>query len=169
MSYQFSSEFVFVAIIAIVVVRRLYLSVNGARFSVGRVFRLPVIYIVLTVSFVAFSYLKSFFFYTIAGCVVAFFALLLLGLRYSSDMEFFDRGGELYYKRKPYIMIIWLVALLSRVVLEVVASNFMFAIITVDVLMAASTGLITGEAVNTYRAHERHVNGKTKAEKKTRK
>ncbi len=143
---------------AVIVVRRLYLSINGVRFSAVRVFRLPAIYIIMTIAFVAFSYLKSFFFYTIAGCAAAFLVLLLAGLRYSSDTEFFEKGGGLYYKRKPYIMIIWLVALLSRAGLEVAASNFIFAIITVDILMAASTGLITGEAVNTYRAHERHVN-----------
>ncbi|MCL4397285.1 hypothetical protein M1494_03000 [Candidatus Parvarchaeota archaeon] len=89
--------------------------------------------------------------------IALFFILFVVGLAYSKDMEFFEKGEKLYYKRKPYIMIIWMVTFLVRVVLEIEASNLIYAIYTVNVLMALSTGLITGEAINTYKSHKNYI------------
>ncbi len=161
-----AEDYIIIFVIVLIVARRLYSGVNGTKFSLFRVFRLPVLYIALTVILILTSAVTKFFYYMLSVSIALFFILFVVGLIYSKDMEFFEKEEKLYYKRKPYIMIIWMVTFLARIILEIAASNLIYAIYTVNVLMALSTGLITGEAINTYKSHKNYIEGIKKSKVK---
>jgi len=136
---------IFLAIIAIIVARRIARGIYGRRYSTGRVLFLPVFYVLLTLVFVIFLNLgDTDIYYTLllipAGAVV--------GLRIGGGISFFMKNGEVYYRRSPAILIIWLASYVSRILLEVLYPTNRTIAFAVDVVLALTAGLIIGEAVH---------------------
>lgn len=136
---------IFLAIIAIIVARRIVRGVYGRRYSTGRVLFLPVFYVLLTLAFVIFLNI---------GDTEIYYTLLLipagalLGLRIGGGISFFTKNGEVYYKRSPIILVIWLVSYVSRIILEFLYPTNRTIILAVDIVLALTAGLIIGEAVH---------------------
>jgi hypothetical protein len=136
---------IFLAIIAIIVARRIARGIYGRRYSTGRVLFLPVFYVLLTLVFVIFLNL---------GDTDIYYTLLLIpagavmGLRIGGGISFFMKNGEVYYRRSPVILIIWLASYVSRILLEVLYPTNRTIAFAVDVVLALTAGLIIGEAVH---------------------
>ncbi len=145
---SFETLVIFLAIIAIIVARRIIRGIYGRRYSTGRVMFLPVFYVLLTLAFVLFLNL---------GDTEIYYTLLLIpagalmGLRIGGGISFFMRNGEVYYRRSPIILIIWLASYVSRILLEILYPTNRTIVFAVDVALALTAGLIIGEAIHIIR------------------
>ncbi len=136
---------IFLAIIALIVVRRIIRGIYGRRYSTGRVLFLPVFYIVLTLAFVLFLDSGNQYFYYILLLIPAG---LVAGLRVGGGASFFLKNGEVYYKRSPYIMVFWLVSYIARLILLFLYPTNLEIAFAVDAVLAITAGLIVGEAIH---------------------
>ena len=142
---SFYSYLFLLVIIAFIAVRRVSRGVNGAQFKKSRVLRGPVLYSLLSIIFI---FVLSPFNYDIYATILFLPAGLLLGLRFGASVSFFMRDSEVFYKRNQLILVFWLVSFMARIVLEILYPNVVFAEMLVDALLAITSGLVTGEAVN---------------------
>ena len=145
---SYSGLGIFLVFIVLIVIRRVMRGIYGRRYSTGRVLFLPVFYVVLTLIFVAaFSATDIYAYYTFllipAGAIV--------GWRFGGGVSFFMKNGEVYYKRSPYILVVWLVSYILRVLLEFLFPSNLTIAFGVDAVLAITAGLIIGEAIHLIR------------------
>ncbi len=147
-------------IVAIVVVRRIKYATHGRRFSRGRVISLPAIYLFLTlVTIIPLEYLYPEAMLSLLTIPVGFAA----GYMFGKHVSFFDRGGVLYFKRSPVVLILWLVSYITRIFLYyLLGTNFQVAFI-VDAILALTSGLLLGESIRVIRGHSQYI-GKPSSE-----
>ncbi len=155
------STAVFLLLIAFIVVRRISRGMHGSVFSVARLFRTPMMYALFTILLSILLPLLD-----IMVAIVAGVAGLIAGTLYGGMVSFYIRGSRVLYRRSPVIMAIWLVSFVARVALEFasgvgfsVSSDLSFAGLVVDILLAGSTGLISGESIRIYRKYREYTSG----------
>lgn len=142
------------AIVLLVVVRRIMYAVNGRRFSTGRVLSLPVIYLVLTfVTLIPLEYLNPMSLLSLLAIPVGFAA----GYMFGKQVSFFKRGEVLYFKRSPVILVLWLISYVTRIILIYFLGTNFEIVFLVDSILALTSGLIIGEAVRVLKGHSQHV------------
>lgn len=152
----------FLIFLAFMVMRRVYRGMNGMRFSTARLLRIPIVYLILTVISMLFVPLEDIF--LAAGIGVAGF---VAGFLFGDSANFYMQGENTFYRRSPIILTVWLLALIARVIVEIVFSqstafastSVSTAAIIVDLLLAGSTGLMAGETLKIYRKYEEFKSG----------
>lgn len=148
----------FTILIVMILVRRVYRATYGTRFSMLRLFRIPVVYSIITAIALVFLPLE-YVFYSAGAAVIGLVAGLFLG----EGAKFYYQSGSPYYKRSPVILIIWLSSFIARIGIELIlspgtglfasSSSYYTATVIVDLLLAGTTGLVVGEAIKNYRKY----------------
>ena len=145
------------AIVVLIVIRRVYRGMNGRQFRASRIFTIPILYTLLL--------LASFF--SLGADYVDEASLLLLilpgvivGMRFGKSVKFFEKDSQIYYKRSQFILVFWLVSLLVRESLALFYPTVAVILLAVDALLSLTTGLIIGESVQLYYAHGEYVRDK---------
>lgn len=148
---SFEGLAIFLVIIALILVRRIIRGIYGRRYSTGRVLFLPVFYILLTMAFVLFIDLGDRnLYYTL----LLMPAGIVIGLRIGGGASFFLKNGEVYYKRSPYIMTVWLASYIARLILLFLYPDNLTIAFAVDAVLSATAGVIVGEAVHLVRGRK---------------
>ncbi|MFG1450169.1 MAG: hypothetical protein AAE983_05980 [Thermoplasmataceae archaeon] len=140
-----SQLFGLLVFLAIIITLRLYRGLNGRIYSTARVLRTPIIYILITLFTIFLSGILN---ATLESTLLLIPLGTLLGYAYGTKVSFFYRNNFLYYKRSPIIMIIWLVSLIIRFVLEILIPLNQTGLLIIDLLLAGTTGILMGEALN---------------------
>lgn len=152
---SYSPGLLFVIIIFILIaVRRIYSGMSGRLYSTGRLIRLPVIYVLLTV--------VSVFVFGIISIYPALMLLLMpvatmIGYRYANKCSFFYRGGRIYYRRQAYVMVFWLVSYIARIIIEFTLPFNLLVEVALSAILSVTTGIIIGEALNIRRMYHEFV------------
>ena len=146
----------FLFLIALVIVRRIRYAVRGRRYSTGRVISYPVIYLILTiVTVVPIEIFNPIALTSLLAILIGF----PVGYVFGRNTSFFNQNGALYFKRSPYILIIWLISYIGRLfILMEVGANFEIAFI-VDTILALTTGILLGEGIRVIRVYNSHHAG----------
>ncbi len=139
---------IFVGVIVILGIVR---GLAGRKYSAARVLRTPAIYILLTTFAIFFTTLPNLY----AKAMILLIPIgIPLGFRFGRDVKFFQKGEVLYYRRSPYILLLWAVALMARVYLELSSySSLLLAIILFNGILSLITGMLLGEAIHILRTH----------------
>lgn len=146
----------FIAIIALIVIRRVYRGINGRRYTSGRAISLPVIYLIITFLIVVPLELEN---------PIALTSLALIpvgvGIGYIAgrNVQFFERAGMTYYKRSPIVMVAWLISFIARLVLEFEYPNSFNVAFAIDAVLAMTSGMLVGEAVDVLRGYSGYKRG----------
>ncbi len=136
--FEYKLEF-FLAFVIVFVGRKIYRANRGGRYTRTGLVMSPLLYLAFT----------SFTFYGLEmvgllACSISFATGLALSGTLKNQLHFFERNGQLYYRRSVYTVLGWTVAFVLRLYL------FIFYDITVglvlSVILAYITGLFTGEA-----------------------
>jgi hypothetical protein len=139
-SNNFATLFI---VIALILVLRLYRGMKGRVYRHSRVFRTPILYSLILVFFVLYvEYSHPLFLLTFLFIPVGF----ILGTRFDFKPKFFYYNKMLYYKRSPIVLIIWLVSFMTRLALEFFYPTNFLANLSIDSLLALTTGVIISEA-----------------------
>ncbi|MEM3675442.1 MAG: hypothetical protein QXV22_00115 [Thermoplasmataceae archaeon] len=148
-SSQLGLDVIFVIII-LIVTRRLYRGINGTRFSYARVLRLPVIYGILTI-FYSLLLPTQYIIYSLILIAMG----TALGVLFGSSVKFFTRNQQVFYRRSPVIMSVWLAAFIARISVDFAFPNNQIAILVVTLLLSVTTGIIIGEAFHLITQYRR--------------
>ena len=136
---------ILVAVFLLFAVRRLYAGLNGIAYSSLRVMRLPAVYLLFTLFAVFFiGYINIYVVSTLALLPVA----ALIGYTYATRCSFFYREGRVFYRRHAFVLVFWLVSFIARLVLEFLLPLNLYVDVTLSAVLAFTTGLIIGEALN---------------------
>ncbi len=138
-----------------VLIRRIQRGLNGRQFKIGRLFYLPVIYLLLLMFFLEI-FISNIYYLTIV--IFLIFAGIMPGYIYGEKVLFFMKNNLLYYKRSPYILVAWAIAFIARIILEIVYPYNITADFIVDALLAVTLGLIIGESIKTYYKYKEYIN-----------
>lgn len=136
--FEYKLEF-FGIFVMVFVGRRLYRAVKGGKYTSMGLILSPLLYLLFTsFTFIGLGLLG------LMICSVAFaFGLALSGIL-KGQLHFFEKQGQLYYKRSITIVVGWTVAFVLRLYL------FIFFDITVGLILSLIlsyiSGLIIGEA-----------------------
>ncbi|AGO60423.1 hypothetical protein FACI_IFERC00001G0443 [Ferroplasma acidarmanus Fer1] len=134
--------------------RRLKQGINGRRYKTARLFITPTIYFLLLVFFmVAFIGNVDYIIIVILLCVVG----IIPGFIYGERVTFFDRNGQIFYKRSPYILAFWVAGFMVRILLEFIFPSNLEIQFIVDAILAVTLGLIVGESIKTYRKYREYA------------
>ncbi len=153
---QGSGFIFFIIFIAFIVTLRIFRGISGRPYSNVRVLRLPVVYTIITLlAVLGIGFLDNVVFLTLALIPLGF----LFGYRFGGNVKFFNRGGQVYYKRSPVIMVIWLASLVARMALELLFPSNLQVMLVVDSALSLTTGLIIGEAFNLISERKRYTPG----------
>ncbi|SMD31336.1 hypothetical protein [Picrophilus oshimae] len=147
---------IFIIIIGIIVVARFARNYSGYKFRISRLIRRPLIYVFLLL----LSLFSSGNYEINAMTMLFIFPGIIAGSRSMDSIEFFMSGGTLYYKRPVIIMIFWLLSLIAREILVLMFPGNIYIIITVNAVLALTTGIIIGEAIATYKKYKIFNDGK---------
>lgn len=136
--FKYKIEF-FAAFVTLFVGRRLFRATAGGKYTGSGLILSPLMYLAFTSStFIGLNLVD------LLICVVFFAIGLGLSGPLRGQLKFFERGGQLYYKRSLWIVMGWTVAYVMRLYMLI------FFDITVGVVLSAIlsyiTGLIIGEA-----------------------
>lgn len=136
--FQYKVEF-FAAFVIVFVGRKIYRANRGGRYTRANLIMSPLLYLAFT-SFTLYGLgIKG-----LLVCSIAFATGLALSGVLRNQLHFFERNGQLYYRRSLYTVLGWTVAFVLRLYL------FIFYDITVglvlSIILAYITGLFTGEA-----------------------
>ncbi len=152
-----SNTFLGIALLLIfsrILYRRLKQGINGRQYKTARLFITPTIYFLLLVFFmVAFIGNIDYIIIVILLCVVG----IIPGFIYGERVTFFDRNGQIFYKRSPYILTFWAAGFMVRILLEFIFSSNLEIQFIVDTLLAVTLGLIVGESIKTYRKYREYT------------
>ena len=146
--FSISGGLQFELIIGILIVLGIVRGLAGRKYTPLKVLRTPSIYLLFTLVAV---------FLTSVPNIYAQLMLLLLpvgipvGLRFGKDVKFFTKNGLLYYKRSPFILLLWAGALIARVALELYSSQSLLGIIVFNALLSFITGMLLGEPIHIFR------------------
>jgi hypothetical protein len=153
LSFSSSGGYELEIIIGVMILYGIFRGLTGRKFTPLRVLRTPTIYSLFT--------LMAIFLTSIPSIYAQLMILLLpvgipLGLRFGKDVKFFKKNDLLYYKRSPYILSVWAVALIARVSLELFSFQSLLAVIVFNALLSFITGMLLGEAVHILRTKKEH-------------
>lgn len=151
------SGYIFLLVfIGVIVTLRIFRGLSGRMYSSAGVLRLPVIYTIITLlAVLEIGFFDKVVLLTLALIPVGFLA----GYRFGANVNFFTRGGAVYYKRSPVIMVVWLVSLIARMFLELLFPSNLHVMLIVDSALSVTTGLIIGEAFNLISERKNYVPG----------
>ncbi len=135
--FQYKIEF-FAIFVSVFVGRRIFRATAGGKYSTSSLIFSPLMYLAFTAS----TYIDL----TLEGLLICFI-LFAVGLGLSGplkgQLKFFEKGGQLYYKRSLWIVMGWTVAYVIRLYMLI------FVDITAGLILSAVlsyiTGLIIGE------------------------
>ena len=148
----FTTGYYFEIFIGIMVIVGIVRGLVGRRYSAGRVLRTPAIYILFTAFAIYFTKWPNIY----AEAVIVLIPIgIPFGIKFGKDVKIFKKENVLYYRRSPYILIIWALALTARAYLELSSFNSIYPIIAINSLLSLITGLLLGEAINILRTHRR--------------
>jgi membrane protein CcdC involved in cytochrome C biogenesis len=134
--------------------KRIKYGIRGRSFKTFRLFTTPAIYLVLLIFFMAaFIGNEGYILIVLLLCLAG----LVPGMIYGEHVSFFEKNGEIFYKRSPYILIFWAAGFLVRIVLEVIYPGNLTILFIVDALLAVTLGLIIGEAIKTYMKYREYM------------
>ncbi len=150
-SIPFTSGQEFEIFIGVIVIFGIVRGLSGRKYSAARVIRTPTVYILLTAFAIFFTTLPSLY----AKAMIILIPIgIPLGFRFGRDVKFFQKGEVLYYRRSPFILLLWAVALIARVYLELSSySSLLLAIILFNGILSFITGMLLGEAIHILRTH----------------
>lgn len=138
-------------VIALFMTFRVYRGMKGTKYSVMTVYRSPVAYLAITI--ISLFFLSP----TYTDIAVVFAVIIigyLIGLKLAGGLQFFEKGGVTYYKRSPFIMIVWLVSFIIRFGVSFFLPSNTLIVLLVEVLLAGTTGMILGEATHINRSYK---------------
>ncbi len=142
---EIASYIIVIAIFARIMYVRISRSIRGAIFRRSRVLRGPVFYAILSVLFIFGLSGKN---YDVYATLLLIPVGLLIGFRFGESASFFMKNNLVYYKRNPAIVIFWISALFMRIAIEFLYPGLLIAEVVIDILLALTCGLITGEAIH---------------------
>ncbi len=135
--FKYKIEF-FAAFVAVFVGRRIFRATAGGKYSRSGLILSPLMYLAFTAS--------TFIDLTLVGLLICFiFFAVGIGLSgpLRGQLKFFEKGGQLFYKRSLWIVMGWTVAYVIRLYMLI------FVDITAGLILSAVlsyiTGLIIGE------------------------
>jgi hypothetical protein len=150
-------------VVALLLTIRMYRGMKGSKYSTIGVYRLPAIYLFLAIVGVAAlnpSYLDA------AAVAVAIAAGYLMGRRLAGGVKFFEKDKTTYYKRSPFIIVIWLISFMVRFGVGYAFPGVAYIALAVEMLLSLTTGMIAGEAHHINIAYKAYIaSPKAKAEK----
>ncbi len=148
------SMMIVLTIFVLIVGRRIYRGIKGRVYSTRRVLSLPILYIFITIASILPSAISNLnFIFTF----FLIFAGLIIGLRFGEKVSFFYNTGTLYYKRSVFVLYFWLISLLVRIILYfLIPANFIIDI-SIDSILALTSGLLIGEAIHIINSKNRFV------------
>lgn len=175
-SAPYSSVLILFAIVVLMLARRTYLSITGARYSAGRLFGFSGFYLLIfgalgaTTIYLALASWGSDTWLLVApyaGVVVGAAALAVPHVR--QTVQFEQRSPGRWYYRLPWVVpVAYLVLFVLRFAVEAIVFGFASAtsfvlptsepvgtlllLVTLDLLFGVSMGLLVGRAVGVYRA-----------------
>ncbi|MEM0138678.1 MAG: hypothetical protein QW100_03000 [Thermoplasmatales archaeon] len=150
-SYSPSAGYSLELVIAIIVLVGIARGIKGRRYTKLRVLRTPLIYLVFTLAAV---------FVTTRPNIYAQLVILLLplgfpiGSSFGRDVKFFSKNGEIYYRRSPFILVLWAFALIARASIEILSLDSLAAIIVFNAILSFTTGMLLGEAIHILRTEK---------------
>ncbi len=177
----YSSVYIFLAILVLLVIRRLYRVVRGSRVSKGRTIAFALYYVAFACGLIAISVLfggvspEYLAVYAIVGAVGVYAAYT-----FSNKRIGFWKGGDgaIYYRGAVIVYVIYVVALIARIALDIVfigpqaftfsvgptapsvSSTAVAAGIVTDVLLALCSGLLTGRNLRVLKRYNLILAGK---------
>lgn len=148
-------DFIVVAgIFVLITARRLYAGMNGIAYSTARLMRLPIFYFLFTIlSVLDFGSVNIYVLSTLLLVPTA----ILIGYKFANKCSFFYREGRVYYRRQTYVLIFWLCSYLVRLAIEFLLPFNLAIEIAISSILALTTGLVIGEAVNIRRMYREFV------------
>jgi hypothetical protein len=132
----------------------MYRGMKGTKYSAMNVYRLPISYLAITIIsllIISPSYLDIL---VVAAAIIVGY---LLGLRLTAGLQFFEKNNATYYKRSPFIMIVWLISFIARFGIELLVPLSLPIEIGIDIILAGTTGMIIGEATHIGRSYKKYI------------
>jgi membrane protein CcdC involved in cytochrome C biogenesis len=154
-----SSGVIVLVIIAVFLTVRVYRNMRGLRFSSLRLYYLPIIYTALTLF--TLYYLAPTVYY-IGAVFIAIVIGIFAGLKLATGVKFFDKDNQVYYRRAPTIMVIWMVSFIARLGVELFLPTNLIINLAIELILAGTTGLIIGEAIHISRSYKKYVSSEKK-------
>lgn len=136
---------IFLIIIVLIVTRRAGNAPTTRKFSLRQIFLRPVVYV--AIASVASIGLPT---YEMASIILLALAGAYAAISLSIGIEISYIGGKLHYKRSRSIVIFWGIAIVLRYLLAVYLPMYAIALISTNLLLGATTGLLVGEAIKIY-------------------
>ncbi len=141
---------------------RIYKNTRGMQYNPSKVYRGPIIYLILV--FLGMATLNPNYAEVITVVLLIIIGYFI-GRKLSGGVKFFEKNSVIYYKRSSLILVIWLISFLARFSIEVIYPNFFIPALITEIILALTTGLILGEAhhiVASYNKKEGKHFSKTK-------
>ncbi len=143
-------------IIAIYLTLRMYKNFKGTKFKKSKVYRLPIIYLLLT--FISLFILNPSIVEIIAVLVFIIIGYFIGFWLSNLGLKFFEKNGEIHYRRAPFILLLWLISYILRFSIEFLyPSNVLFGLVT-EMLLAVTSGMVLGEAIHIIKSHKQYKN-----------
>lgn len=140
-------------LVAIYLTVRMYRNLKGTKFNESKVYRLPLIYLTLTIiSLFTISPSLTDIIVVIIAIAIGYF----IGLRLGAGLQFFEKEGATHYRRAPLILILWMVSFVLRFAIELFYPTNLVLGLATEILLAGTTGMILGEAVHIVRSHKNY-------------
>ncbi len=144
---------VFLAIIVLIMARRIKSGINGRRFNMSRIFTTPIIYAILLIFFLGAIGKNVSYIFIVVGLI---FPGIIVGFIYGEHVKFFEKDSFTYYKRSQFIMIFWLISYVARIFIFIFYPTNFIANFIVDLLLAITLGMIIGESIKLYKKYKEY-------------
>ena len=172
MAFTYSVALIIVAVIVLVIGRRVISGRRGAKYSVQSIFITPFIYIVLTAALIIGVQIWQ------IGVIAAVVIIgVFAGMKLGKRSNIFEKDEKVMYRRSNEVLAIWVVAFIARIIIEFFTDPYLTSVITgaqslnstgisaiflssasqsnpilfaADILLAFSAGLLFGEALILY-------------------
>lgn len=144
---QIYADFLVLILIIFFVARRIYRAFHGRRYRSWRIYFFPIIYALFTFLLFLLDY-RIMPYYVLLGSIFLASLGFVIGYKYGEKVYFYYRGNNLYYKRSPVIISIWIILYFFRLLLIISNFNVDFISCIIDMIIAMATGMLIGEALN---------------------
>ncbi len=151
-TYQ-QSELFYIALIAVFITFSSLRSLRGRKVKPFNIFMRPLIYVILGL-FILFTDISPLVLIAVAlGSVVG----VVLGSRFGEGSQVFLNQGEIYYKRSPIILGIWLGSYIARIFMYSYMSSSIFYVVAIplDFLLFMSAFMLLGESIYVFREYSK--------------
>ena len=147
-------DFLVIAFVIMIAVRRLYAGINGVAYSTARLMRLPAIYLLFTIiSVLDFGSVNAY----VLSTLLLVPAAVIFGYRFANRCSFFYRDGRVYYRRQTYVLIFWLCSYVARLAIELFLPFNLVIEIATSSILSITTGVVIGEAMNIRKMYHEFV------------